>query len=202
MEFVFASNPAAYLARNQELTFLANALVAGCSVYTRPLTIKEAWDAAVGVCNVGLDRESVPESFLADHNLVVEFETGWRLLHENVSLYVSDRLMAALAAIRTVDEEVQGDLDRLRRELQRERIAGTPWRAAESLEVMAILDTPTWACLCGLLSECPVVPDAMMAILEGRTRAVSATAFSCFTTRAQIDRVREFGERLRDLLLQ
>src|SRR5262249_4604777 len=83
-----------------------------------------------------------------------------------------------------------------------ERAAGTPWRAAESLEVMAILDTPAWACLCGLLSECPVAPDALGAILDGRASAVSATAFACFTTRAQLDRVREFGRRLRDLLRQ
>jgi hypothetical protein len=200
MAFVFASNPAAYFARNQELTFLANALVAGGSVYGRPLSVQEAWDIAVGVCNLGLDRGSLSETFLVEHDLVAEFETGWRLLHGNVSLFVSDRLIAALAEIRTVDDEVQRDLDRLRRELQRERAAGTPWRAAESLEVMAILDTPAWACLCGLLSECPVVPDALAAILDRRQSAVSATKFACFTTRVQLDRVREFGDRLRDLL--
>jgi uncharacterized protein DUF6178 len=201
MEFVFTSNPAAYRARNQELTFLANALMAGCSVYTRPFTIQEAWDAAVGVCNLGLDRGSVPQAFLVEHDLIAEFEAGWRLLHEHVSLFVTDRLIATLAELRTVDDEVQADLDRLRRELHRERAAGTPWRAAEALEVMSILDTPTWACLYGLLSECPVVPDAMAAILDRRKSAVSATAFASFTTRAQIDRVREFGSRLRDLLL-
>jgi hypothetical protein len=200
MEYVLASHPAAYLARNQELTFLANALVAGCSVYARAFTIPEAWDAAVGVCNVGLDRGTLPDAHLVDHDLVAEFEAGWRLLHEEVGLFVADRLIAALATLRTVDEEAQHDLDRLRRELQVQRAAGTPWRAGESLEVLAILDTPAWACLCGLLSECPVVPDALAAILDRRASAVSATAFACFTTRAQIDRVREFATRLGDLL--
>jgi hypothetical protein len=200
MAFVLASHPAAYLARNQELTLLANALMAGCSIYTRPFAVQEAWDVAVGVCNLSLDRESVPEAFLVDHDLITEFETGWRLLHEDVSLFVTDRLIAALEEIRTVDDMVQRDLDRLRRELKRERAAGTPWRAAESLEVMAILDTPAWACLCGLLSECPVVPDALGAILDRRQTAVSAAKFACFTTRAQIDRVRGFGDRLRDFL--
>ena len=66
--------------------------------------------------------------------------------------------------------------------------AGTPWRVAETLEVIAILDTPAWACLCGLLSECPVVPAALSAILDRRTRAVSATAFACFTTRSACTR--------------
>jgi hypothetical protein len=153
------------------------------------------------VCNLGLDRGPVPEAYLVEHGLIAEFEVGWRLLHENVSLFVTDRLIAVLAELRIVDDEVRDDINRLRRELQRERAAGTPWRAAVSLEVMAILDTPTWACLCGLLSECPVVPDALAAILNRRRSAVSPTAFTCFTTRAQIERVREFGGRLRDLLL-
>src|SRR5262245_8209292 len=202
MEYLFTAHPAAYLSRNQELTFLANALLAGCSVYARAFTIQEAWDAAVGVCNLGLDRGPLPDAFLVEHDLIAEFEAGWRMLHEGVSLFVTDELIATLADLGTVDDHVERDLDRLRHELARERAAGTPWRAAESLEVMAILDTPAWACLCGLLSECPVVPDAVAAILDGRARAVSATAFACFTTRAQIDRVHQFGGRLRDLLLQ
>ncbi|HMF92701.1 MAG TPA: DUF6178 family protein [Vicinamibacterales bacterium] len=202
MEHVLAAQPTVYFARNQELTFLANALLTGCSVYTRALTIQEAWDVAVGVCNLGLDGAPTSEAYLVEHDLIAAFEAGWRLLHEEVSLFITDRLIATLAELRTVDGDVQRDLDRLRRELQRERGAGTVWRAAESLEVIAILDTPAWACLCGLLSECPVVPDALAAILDGRASAVSATAFACFTTRAQIDRVHEFGGRLRDLVLQ
>ena len=201
MEYVFTAHPAAYLARNQELTFLANALMAGCSVYARAFTIQEAWDAAVGVCNVGLERGPLPDAFLVDHDLIADFEAGWRRLHEEVTLFVTDELIATLARLRTVDDDVEGDLDRLRRDLVRERAAGTPWRAAESLEVIAILDTPAWACLCGLLSECPVVPDALSAILDRRTRAVSASAFACFTTRSQIDRVHGFAARLHDLLL-
>jgi hypothetical protein len=84
MAHVNDANFDTYLARNQELSFLANALLAGC--YDRPLTIQEAWDAAIGVCNIGLqtwaDGENVaapPEPFLAEHDLVT-FETGWRLL--------------------------------------------------------------------------------------------------------------------------
>ena len=201
MEYVFTAHPAAYLSRNQELTFLANALMAGCSVYGRAFSIQEAWDAAVGVCNLGLDRGRLPDSFLVEHDLIAEFEAGWCLLHDAVSLFVTDALIATLASLRTVDDDVDSDLDRLRRELTRERAAGTPWRVAETLEVIAILDTPAWACLCGLLSECPVVPAALSAILDRRTRAVSATAFACFTTRSDIDRVHDFAARLHDLLL-
>ena len=200
MEHVFAAHPAAYGARNQELTLLANALLAGCSVYERPFTIQEAWDAAAGVCNLGLDGGPLPETFLVDHDLIAAFEAGWRLLHEGVSLLVADALLATLAEVRTVDNDVQRDLNRLRRALARERASGTPWRAVEFFEVLAILDTPVWAALCGLLSECPVVPDALSAILDRRMKAVSATAFACFTTRAQVGRVRDFAARLREWL--
>ena len=67
--------------------------------------------------------------------------------------------------------------------------------------MIGILDMPTWACVRGLLSECPVLPAALTAILEGQTGSVSATAFACFATRGQIRKVHEFTERLRDLLL-
>ena len=100
-----------------------------------------------------------------------------------------------------MDTDVERDLYRLRRELTRHRDAGTPWLAAHALEVIAILDTPTWACLCGLLSECPVWPAALTAILERHAGSISATAFECFTTRNQIRQVHDFAERLRHDLL-
>jgi hypothetical protein len=56
MAHVHDANLEAYLARNQELSFLANAMLAGGSVYDRPLTVQEAWDAAVGVCNISTPR--------------------------------------------------------------------------------------------------------------------------------------------------
>jgi hypothetical protein len=88
----------------------------------------------------------------------------------------------------------------LRRELKRHREA--PWHAREALDVIAILDTPAWAALCGLLSECPVWPAALTAILERHAGSVSATAFECFATKTQILKVREFVERLPGLLHQ
>ncbi len=208
MAHLHDANLSAYLARNQELSFLANTLLAGCSIYSRPFTIQEAWDAAVGVCNIGLevwtDRESgaaLSETFLADHDLVTAFEEGWRLLHEEVSVRVCDRLIATLDDVRHLDSEITRDLDRLRRALVRHRAAGAPRRAQEALEPLAILDTPAWTGLCGLFSECPVLPDVIPAILAGRTRAVSASAFACFSTQAQIQLAHQFTDRLRDLLL-
>jgi hypothetical protein len=220
MEYVHDADLATYFARSRELAFLANALVAGCSVYSRPFTVQEAWNAAAGICNLGIelwparwpgtdvetgaarDLATTPETFLIDHDLVTAFEAGWRLLHEDVSMLVADRLIAALADLQSLDVATERDLTRLRRELERHRDAGTPWRAWELLDVIAILDTPAWACLLGLLSECAVLPAALTAILDRYAGSVSSTAFDCFSTSAQIRKVGEFAERLRDVLIE
>ena len=68
----------------------------------------------------------------------------------------------------------------------RQRDAGTPWRARDALDVLAMLDMPAWVSVLGLLDECPVLPAAMTAILEGHTGAVSATAFEFISTTGQI----------------
>jgi hypothetical protein len=91
-------------------------------------------------------------------------------------------------------------LDALRRELVRQRDAGTPWRARHALDVLAMLDLPAWASLLGLLDECPVLPAALTAILEGHIGAVSATAFAFISTTAQIGDVRAFMAKLPDAL--
>ncbi len=217
MEYVHDRDQSAYFARNRELAFLANALVAGSSVYARPLTIQEAWNAVAGACNIGLEVMSdagvnpvatseittaLPEDFLTNHDLVSVFQAGWRQLHIGVSMLVARRLIAILQELQRIDSPVRHDLYRLCGGLQRHCEAGTPWLSHDALEVLAIIDMPAWACLSGLLSECPVMPATMTAILDRHAGSVSATAFECFTTRAQIRRVHELATRLRDLLFQ
>ena len=216
MEYVHDAGHQAYFARSRELAFLANALIAGCPVLSRPFTPDEARDAAVGICNLGLEMQAgsfprqagsdpagtaadvpaLPDEFLVDHDLITAFEAGWTLLHHDVAMFVAGRLIATLADLRTVDSAIQQDLYRLRRELERHRAAGTPWRAQEALEIIGLLDMPTWACLRGLLGECPVLPAALTAVLEKSARPVSATDFQCFTIRRQIRRVHEFAATL------
>ncbi|HEX7797733.1 MAG TPA: DUF6178 family protein [Vicinamibacterales bacterium] len=55
MEFVLHHDETAYLTRSRELAFLANTLLAGCSVQSRPFTPQEASDAAACICNLGLE---------------------------------------------------------------------------------------------------------------------------------------------------
>ena len=216
MEHVRDTDDNAYFTRCREIAFLANTLMAGCSVQSRPFTAQEASDAVVGICNLGLEHwparwpdaetrdaastadlgATVPEAFLVDHDLVTAFEVGWAVLHEDVSMFVAEHLIVTLTDLRCVDAETQDGLDALRRELVRQRDAGTPWRARDALEVLAMLDMPSWVSLLGLLDECPVLPAALTATLEGHTGAVSATAFEFISTTGQIGEVRAFMWRL------
>ena len=88
----------------------------------------------------------------------------------------------------------------LRRELIEQHRAATPWRARDALDNVATLDTPAWVALLGVLDECPVVPEALAAIVERRTGAVSATAFAFVDSARMIGIVRTFLDRLPALL--
>ena len=109
--------------RVAELAYLANTLVAGCSVQGRPFTASEASDAAAASCNLGLENWSkywpqqlegtaLPERFLVDHDLVSIFQVGWRVLHADVCLFAADRLIDTLTDLRCNDRDIQSGLER------------------------------------------------------------------------------------------
>ena len=201
MEAVRDSDANAYLARGRELAFLANTLVAGCSIQSRAFTPQEASDAAVSVCQLGLEYWPAADlggTFLMDHDLVSAFEVGWRALHDEVGMFAAEQLVIALADLRWADADIEEGMDALRIGLTRQREAGTPWLARDAIEVIAMLDMPAWASLLGLLDECPVMPAALTAAVEGRIGAVSATDFEFISTRSQLGTVREFMARVPD----
>ena len=217
MEYVRDRDDVRYLERSQELAFLANALMAGCSIQSRSFTPQEASDAAAGVCNLGLEYWTahgpefnatpsadldiaLPDAFLMDHDLVSVFEVGWAALYENVSMFVAERLLVALSDLRCCDADIQEELGTLRIELTRQCQAGTPWRARNAVDVIATLDMPAWVSVRGLLDECPVMPAALTATLERRTGAISATEFEFISTRSQLGKVRKFMARFLDIL--
>jgi len=207
MACVRDTDETAYFARSRELAFLANALLAGCSVQSRPFTPREASDAAAAICNLGLECWPVtrpdacpPASWLIDHDLVTAFEVGWSVLHKDVSLYAAEQLISILADVDCADRDIRNGLVALRRTLVKQRDAGTPWRARGAAEVLAMLDVTAWISVLGLLDECPVLPAALTAVLERRTTTVSATEFAFISTAAQIGDVRIFMRKLPDLL--
>jgi hypothetical protein len=202
LEHVREKDGALFLSRSHELAFLANTLVAGCSVLSRAFTPQEASDAAMSICNLGLEHwpATLPDAFLIDHDLVSAFEIGWSVLHGDVSMFVATQLLAALRDLRCSDPDIVKGLKALRIELRKQHKAGTPWKARQALDVIAMLDVPVWISLLGLLDECPAIPAALTATLEGRTGKVSATEFEFIATRRQLAKIRAFMARIPDIV--
>jgi hypothetical protein len=204
MEALLRHDETAYLTRSRELAFLANTLLAGCSVQSRPFTPQEASDAAASICNLGLEcwATGLPQdTFLGDHDLVAPFELGWSVLYHDVSLFVADQLISILADLRDVDADTDRGLRALRRTLVKQREAGTPWLARDAADVLATLDPAAWTSVLGLLGECPTLPETLTAVLERRTTPVSPTAFQFISTTAQIGGIRLFMRVLPSVLL-
>jgi hypothetical protein len=201
MQFALDRDRDAYTRRYEELTFIANTLVSGCSLQGRPFTAKEAWEAAVAVCNLGLENgETLPDDFLVDHDLLAVFRVGWRTLHKDVVMYTAEGLLQVLAGLRCDDYDTQIGLNALRVELSRGCATGTPWRARLALDVIAILDMPAWTALLNLLDECPVLPAVVIASNNPRIRSVSASAFEFISENNQIRLIREFVQSLPRIL--
>jgi Family of unknown function (DUF6178) len=205
MQFVLHHDETAYLTRSRELAFLANTLLAGSSVQSRPFTPQEASDAAACICNLGLecwelDTAMPPDAFLVDHDLVTAFEVGWSVLYQDVSLFVADQLVSTLADLHCADADTRLGLRALRRKLEKQREAGTPWLARDAADVLAMLDTAAWISVLGLLDECPILPEALTAVLERRTTPVSPTAFEFISTTAQLGDIRLFMRTLPGIL--
>jgi hypothetical protein len=184
--------------RIEELAYLANTLMAGCSLQGRPFTKEEAKDAAVAVCKLGL--ENLPEDFLENHDLVEAFGIGWTMHHKDVAMYGTERLLEVLVDLKCNDSSVQEDLDALRIELSKAFKAGMPWLARDALDVIAILDMPAWAALLGLLDECPILHGALRVSQIPRTHSVSASAFEFISQNSQIACIRQFLQSLPETL--
>jgi hypothetical protein len=133
---------------------------------------------------------------LIDHDLVSIFQVGWRALHADVCLFAADRLIDTLRELRCDDGEIQSGLEELRITMTRQRQAGTPWGARLALDVIAILDTPSWAALLGLIDECPVLHGVISAATRPGTRSVSMSAFEFISGTNQIATIHAFLDSL------
>jgi hypothetical protein len=218
MEFVRKHVPAAHSVRSLELAFLANVIVAGCSLQDRPFTVREAFDGVLAICNLGLENwpfrglphlhstppaiaaaTTLPEDFLASRDLASVFDVGWTVLHRNVCMFAAEQLLSILRDLECSDREIQLGLHKLRREMTRHLEAGTPWRARGALDVIAMLDMPAWAALLGLIAECPVML-ANVSASGSRPCSVDTTVFEFISENRHILAVQEFMRSLPDAL--
>ncbi|HYM23406.1 MAG TPA: DUF6178 family protein, partial [Vicinamibacterales bacterium] len=172
--------------------FVANALMAGCSVQGRALTQRDASEAAAATCNLGLEHAQN-----TDADLIELFEIGWRILYQDVCLVTARRLIDVLRTLRSDDEEDQSGIDGLLLDLTRSLQDGEPWRSCETLDVIMSLDMEAWAALVGLIAECPVIHAAMR---TASRKTVGASDFEFISERDQIASVRTFLESLPRML--
>lgn len=174
-----------------ELAFLANAIVAGCTLQDRAFTSPEAADAAVATCQLGL--ENWPPQW-HDRDLIAAFQVGWTVLHRDVCVYAARKLAQVAATLKCEDRDIQFQLRALARELRRHVRDDVPWRARQALDVIMMLDAPSWAALLALIDQCPVM-HAAVPPRQSRL-AVNAGDFEFISRNAQIDAVRAFMESL------
>jgi hypothetical protein len=220
LQFAHERAPDAYASRSAELAYLANVLLVGSTIQSRPVAEEEASEAALAVCNLGLENWparwlasgvtndpfvqdggfQLPEDFLTRHDLVTVFQVGWTVLFEDVCMYAADRLSGVVASIHCADSHVQAALDALRVALAKHCRAGTPWEGLDALDVIAILDTLSWVALVGAIDQFPTLHAAVGALLDGSTQKVDPSAFEFISENAHVRRVHDFLERLPALL--
>ena len=182
----------------EQLAYLANAMLAGCSIQGRSLTPREAADGVAAICNLGL--ENWP-SHWRDRDLIAAFQVGWAILYRDVCMYAAQQLIVVLAGLRCGDWDIDLRLEGLRHQLIRHVRDGEPWRARDALEVLVMLDAPSWAALVGLIDECPVL-HAALAASRRRCRTIDPTKFEFVSQNSHIARVREFMASLPSVLMQ
>ena len=173
----------------------SDAVIAACGIVA--LAVWLAYDRYAAGASAPAPRGV---DYLVGHDLIGIFEDGWAALHREVSLFVGEALLAVLRGVRTGESGTLAGLHGLQRSLETHLEAGTPWLARDALDVLAALDAPAWSGLLGLLSECPIIPDAVTAIVERRTGRVDPSAFAFVATNADIDVVRAFMARVPQLL--
>jgi len=196
LAFIHA-HASSHLASEEELAYLANALLAGGAVQRRAFTAREASDCAVAVCNLGLEHWP---AHWPERDLIAAFQVGWTILHRDVGMYAAQRVIDVLADIQCGDRDTQLRLDGLRRGLIRHLATGEPWHVGDALDAILILDATCWAALRALIDECPVLHAAVSATRDGR-RTIDLHEFAFISHSDQIASIREFLDALPSLLI-
>lgn len=179
-----------------ELAYLANTIMAGCSIQDRGFTPREASDAAAAICNLGLDNW--PERW-GEPDLVSAFQVGWTILDRDVCLFVTERLIDIISGFRCGDRDIQLRMHSLRIQLVRHVRDRAPWRGRGALDVIVMLDAPAWAALQALIDECPVMHAALRAS-RGSSLRIDPTDFTFISDNSQIATIRAFVASLPSLL--
>lgn len=186
---LYDRDPQLHARRMQELSYLANVLIAGAVLGGRSFRPLEAAEAAVAVCNLGCEHVSkaaargartLDESssaILLQHSADKLFRIGWHILFHDVVLVATRTIEALLSRSlsKVSDRDVAAALGKLERDLKRLtgflHGQGKPWLLRGKLDVLdAIVDVKVRTALQALIDECPrLAPSAATSAPEGLT---------------------------------
>jgi hypothetical protein len=140
--------------RSEELAYLVNVLLSGCSKMGRSLLPKEALEIAVATCNLALDHLGGDAALLTRESVVRLFRIGWRILYQEVILVAARVLEQALEKSKNAKSASLKKALKILREAR-----DKPWTAKSKMIVT--YEGPTWLALTSLLDECPSLAGAL-----------------------------------------
>ncbi len=200
-------NPDVHVERLRELSYLANVLLSGCGFGGRGFRPLEAADAAMAVCNLGLERllngepatseatVEQAEELLERQGLVKLFQVGWSILHHDVLLFTARSLQEMLTRMAAGLREPRRakELAWTAATLRADINAGKPWQSRGRLDGLgSTLDRATILALKALLSEYPLLPRAIVGGSKGTERRDARF----ISTAKHVQAVREFVQEL------
>jgi hypothetical protein len=205
---LIAKQPELQTRRLEELAYLANVLVAGCSFRGRAFRPIEAAEAAMAGCNLGLERMVSKASAKAPSPRAVEilaregadrlFRRGWQLLHDEVVLPAGRAVLRVLTRKpkdrpkALPEREIAVELKRAAQAMGLALSAGKPWECRNELEVLEVLLAPHQrTAVLALLEECPSLAGPLKARAE-----VGSSRGSFIATLKQVWQIRAFLAKL------
>jgi hypothetical protein len=178
MRRVAESDPKLFGERSEELAYVANVLVSGCSLRSRRLRKIEALRAAIATCSLALALAPVERKRVKEHGggpvgravatlQATPCDTLFRLAWNRLNTQVIDRAAAVaegwlIAAAGQGLGEDKPPLTRALRALQQARARGSPWTERSSLELLVEhFDASTVDALGSLMDQVPTLPSSL-----------------------------------------
>ena len=160
-----AQAPDQHAQRMQELGYLANVLVAGCSLEGRAFRPAEAARAVLAVCNLGLEHFGDTRAQAVDDLLARGadwlFRIGWRVLAREAAGPAAQAIAARLA--RGAGPLGRGAATGKLAAVHAALASDKPWTARAGLERPDELGAPaTAAALLALIDECPHLAGGLL----------------------------------------
>jgi hypothetical protein len=188
--------------RMEELAYLANVLLSGASILGRAFRPFETVEAAMAVCNLGLELllaraagksragaeiEQAAE-LLATESADKLFRVGWSVLHHEIAMVTGHALERALlrAASSTLGSRPAMQVARLLALLRTGLAQGKPWSVRTLLaETTGVFDDTELAALAALLDDLPTLPSSLASSELDDTRELHFFASTADLRKAQ-----------------